>query len=244
MELAYLTTTGKVRSKNEDTVLLVGDATKGLAVVADGMGGHAAGETASAIVKQIFAEAYADMPNRPMELSSWIERLVKEANAQIQRFSQVENLSIVGTTMACVCWSDDLLVIGHVGDSRVYALEAGQLKQLTDDHSYVNMLKQLGELSEAELENHPRRNVITRSVGSNESVDVDIQVRDAPDYDIVLVCSDGLSDEVPHEVIEQLLQEDAPLDTIVERLVSEANDRGGADNITIAAIRFKERERI
>ena len=244
MELAYLTTTGKVRLKNEDTVLLVGDEKQGLAVVADGMGGHAAGEKASAIVYQVFADAYVDMPSRPGELSSWIEQQVQEANSQILQYSKAENLAVVGTTMACVCWSDELLVIGHVGDSRVYAVEDGQLRQLTDDHSYVNMLKQLGELSEEEVENHPRRNVITRSIGSNEVVDVDVQVRDAPDYEIVLVCSDGLTDEVPYEVIQQLLQEDAPLEKIVERLVSEANERGGADNITVAAIRFKERKRV
>lgn len=243
MELAYLTTTGKVRLQNEDTVLLVGDEKQGLAVVADGMGGHAAGEKASAIVHQVFADAYADMPSRPAELSSWIEQQVEIANSQILQYSKTENLAVVGTTMACVCWSNELLVIGHVGDSRVYAIEEGQLKQLTDDHSYVNMLKQLGELSEEEVENHPRRNVITRSIGSNELVDVDVQVRDAPDYETVLVCSDGLTDEVPYEVIQQLLQEDAPLEQIVERLVFEANERGGADNITVAAIRFKERKR-
>ena len=155
-----------------------------------------------------------------------------------------EQLAIVGTTIACVCWVEDLLVIGHVGDSRVYALEGTALKQLTDDHSYVNMLRQMGELSDEEVENHPRKNVITRSVGSNETVEVDIQVRDAPDYDLVLVCSDGLTDEVPDDVIEQIILQDEPLDEIVGRLVKEANARGGADNITIAAIRFKERKRV
>ncbi len=102
----------------------------------------------------------------------------------------------------------------------------------------------MGELSDEEVENHPRKNVITRSVGSNETVEVDIQVRDAPDYDLVLVCSDGLTDEVPDDVIEQIILQDEPLDEIVGRLVKEANARGGADNITIAAIRFKERKRV
>lgn len=244
MELAHLSTTGKVRTKNEDTVLLVGNAERGLAVVADGMGGHAAGDIASAIVREVFEASFSLMPNRPMELSEWIEQRVAEANARILQFSKDEQLAIVGTTIACVCWVEDLLVIGHVGDSRVYALEGTALKQLTDDHSYVNMLRQMGELSDEEVENHPRKNVITRSVGSNETVEVDIQVRDAPDYDLVLVCSDGLTDEVPDDVIEQIILQDEPLDEIVGRLVKEANARGGADNITIAAVRFKERKRV
>lgn len=244
MELAHLSTTGKVRTKNEDTVLLVGNVERGLAVVADGMGGHAAGDIASAIVREVFEASFSHMPNRPMELSEWIEQRVAEANARILQFSKKEQLAIVGTTIACVCWVEDLLVIGHVGDSRVYALEGKALKQLTDDHSYVNMLRQMGELSDEEVENHPRKNVITRSVGSNETVEVDIQVRDAPDYDLVLVCSDGLTDEVPDDVIEQIILQDEPLDEIVGRLVKEANARGGADNITIAAIRFKERKRV
>jgi len=192
----------------------------------------------------VFEASFSRMPDRPMELSEWIEQRVAEANARILQFSKDEQLAIVGTTIACVCWVEELLVIGHVGDSRVYALEGTTLKQLTDDHSYVNMLRQMGELSDEEVENHPRKNVITRSVGSNETVEVDIQVRDAPDYDLVLVCSDGLTDEVPDDVIEQIILQDESLEEIVGRLVKEANARGGADNITIAAIRFKERKRV
>lgn len=244
MELAHLSTTGKVRTKNEDAVLLIGEADRGLAVVADGMGGHAAGDIASAIVREVFAASFEQMPERPMELTDWIKQCVAEANEKILQFSRAEQLAIVGTTIACVCWVEDLLVIGHVGDSRVYALEEDKLKQLTDDHSYVNMLRQLGELSDEEVENHPRKNVITRSVGSNETVEVDIQVRDAPDYDLILVCSDGLTDEVPDDIIERIVLDDVPLEEVVGRLVKEANARGGADNITIAAIRFKERKRV
>jgi len=242
MELAYRTTTGKVRSQNEDTVFLIGDETKGIALVADGMGGHAAGEKASQIVYDIFSGHYEEMPTRPDTMSDWVRMHIEQANREILGYAKREGLAVVGTTIACACWAGDILLIAHVGDSRVYAIAGGKLKQLTVDHSYVNMLKEMGELSEEEVRHHPRRNLITRSVGSSETVEVDVQVREAPDYDVLLVCSDGLTDQVTDERIEELLGADEPLERIVDHLVKEAEEQG-TDNITVAAVRFLDRKK-
>lgn len=243
MELAYRTDRGQVRAQNEDAVLILGDVHAGIALVADGMGGHEAGEVASQIVIEQFRRAFPSLPSTPVEIERWFRSQINEANEKVLDFSKQANLIMTGTTVAGICWSEEIVVIVHVGDSRVYALQDDALKRLTEDHSYVNMLKQLGELTEEEMRVHPQRNVITRAIGSSEHVEPDIQVLADPEFDTMLICTDGLTTHLTDETIHQVLRQPASAESKAERLIELANQLGGSDNITVALVQFTDRKR-
>lgn len=243
MELAYRTDRGQVRAQNEDAVLIIGDEQAGIALVADGMGGHEAGEVASQLVIEQFRRAFSTLPATPMEMEDWFRRNVELANEQVLEFSKQANLLMMGTTIAGVCWHDDTIVIVHVGDSRVYALREDKLQQLTEDHSYVNMLKQLGELTEEEMRVHPKRNIITRAIGSKEHVEPDLQVFAEPEFDTILICTDGLTTHLTDEEIKQVLERPVSADVKADQLINQANRLGGSDNITVALVQFTDRKR-
>lgn len=243
MELAFRTDRGQVRTQNEDAVLILGDALSGIALVADGMGGHAAGEVASQIVIEEFRRAFPSLPSTPVEIERWFRHHIDLANEHVLQFAKQSNLVMMGTTVAAVCWNGETVVIVHIGDSRVYALQANELKRLTEDHSYVNVLKQLGELTEEEMRIHPKRNVITRAIGSSEHVEPDIQVLAEPEFDVILICTDGLTTHMTDLEIQRVLQQDASAEQKAEQLIEEANQLGGSDNITVALVQFTDRKR-
>lgn len=243
MELAFRTDRGQVRTQNEDAVLILGDALSGIALVADGMGGHAAGEVASQIVIEEFRRAFPSLPSTPVEIERWFRYHIDLANEHVLQFAKQSNLVMMGTTVAAVCWNGETVVIVHIGDSRVYALQANELKRLTEDHSYVNVLKQLGELTEEEMRIHPKRNVITRAIGSSEHVEPDIQVLAEPEFDVILICTDGLTTHMTDLEIQRVLQQDASAEQKAEQLIEEANQLGGSDNITVALVQFTDRKR-
>ncbi|MCT4782764.1 MULTISPECIES: Stp1/IreP family PP2C-type Ser/Thr phosphatase [Exiguobacterium] len=243
MELAYRTDRGQVRTQNEDAVLILGDEHAGIALVADGMGGHEAGEVASELVIEQFRRAFPTLPTSPMEMEQWFRDNVELANEQVLAFSKQSNLVMMGTTIAGVCWHDETIVIVHVGDSRVYALRDGALHQLTEDHSYVNVLKQLGELTEEEMRVHPKRNIITRAIGSNEHVEPDFQVFAEPEFDTILICTDGLTNHLTDEDILLVLERPISADVKADQLIDQANRLGGSDNITVAIVQFTDRKR-
>lgn len=191
MKSAYRTDQGQVRAKNEDAVLVLGDAVSGIALVADGMGGYEAGDVASQIVKKQFENAFSSLPSTPQAIEQWFREQIDLANTQIREFAQQSRITMMGTTIAGLCWHGEIVVVVHVGDSRVYALREGSLRLLTEDHSYVNVLKQMGELTEEEVRVHPKRNVITRVIGSEEQVKPDVQVFADPEFDAVLICTDS-----------------------------------------------------
>ena len=243
MEFAFRTDRGRVRAQNEDAVLIVGDEYAGIALVADGMGGHEAGEVASQIVIEQFRRAFPSLPSTPLEIEQWFREQINQANGQVLNFSKQANLIMMGTTVAGICWHGETIVIVHVGDSRVYALQQDGLKRLTEDHSYVNVLKQLGELTEEEMRVHPKRNVITRAIGSSEHVEPDIQVLADPEFDTMLICTDGLTTHLTDEAIRDVLQRSATADMKADWLIDEANQLGGSDNVTVALVQFTDRKR-
>ena len=243
MELAFRTDRGQVRTQNEDAVLILGDAITGIALVADGMGGHAAGEVASQIVIEEFRRAFPSLPATPVEIERWFRHHIDLANDQVLQFAKQSNLVMMGTTVAAVCWNEETVVIVHIGDSRVYALQANELRRLTEDHSYVNVLKQLGELTEEEMRVHPKRNVITRAIGSSEQVEPDVQVLADPEFDVILICTDGLTTHMTVVAIQHVLQQTASAEQKAEQLIAEANQLGGSDNITVALVQFTDRKR-
>ena len=219
---------GRKRRHNEDSYV----SAPPLFAVADGMGGAQAGEVASALAAGAVTEAAADPGATPEQR---VVSLIKAANLRVhERAASDASVSGMGTTMTVAVVSDDgKVTIGHVGDSRAYRLRHDRLEQLTDDHSLVAELVRRGELTPEQAAVHPQRSVITRALGTDADVDVDVFSFDAEDGDVYLLCSDGLSTMVDTGTIEQILRSNRrSLDAATHALIRAANDRGGDDNIT------------
>ncbi len=232
-----ITDVGRVRQNNEDA--LIDDPKSGLFGVCDGLGGHAAGEVASAIASRTITEEIGKSTGRaPGVLGECLEL----ANQRILR-EQMENPSMrgMGTTVSVVWISGkhgEVWVL-HLGDSRVYHLRDGSISQLTDDHSPVYKLYQQGELTKDQIRQHPQKNLLERSLGITATIDPDIFQVDVKAADRLLICTDGLSDLLLDHEIETLFKQNALAQTGNE-LVAEANRRGGLDNITIAQVQILE----
>lgn len=221
---------GKKRQKNEDSYLI--NSELNLFVVADGMGGHAGGEYASRIaittIEKYFSEQEGDAKSEEL-----IEASIKDAGAQIvQKAEEDRALKGMGTTVIALHVHDNKAVFGHVGDSRAYLFRSGVLEQLTEDHSLVNEQVKSGLISEEEAKTHQFKNIITRSLGVTEDVEVDLISKKLKSGDIFLLCSDGLSNLVEPEEMEQELREKESV-IAAKALVDLANKRGGDDNITL-----------
>lgn len=233
------THTGRVRAGNEDSYLL-GDAVH---AVADGMGGHQAGEIASDAALEPLRVLDVDALDDPDEVSEALATAVREANTLVvERASNDPQLEGMGTTLTAVAVREGKLYVAHVGDSRAYLLRADDMSQLTTDHTLVERLVQEGRLSRDEAANHPQRNVITRAIGHETTVEVEvlppITLRDG---DQILLCSDGLSGPVDDTRIAAILDETADGDAAIAALLAEANAAGGPDNITAVLIRVGDR---
>jgi protein phosphatase len=219
---------GRKRRHNEDSYV----SAPPVFAVADGMGGAQAGEVASALAAGAVTEAAADPGATPEQR---VVSLIKAANLRVhERASSDASASGMGTTMTVAILGDDgRVTIGHVGDSRAYRLREDRLEQLTDDHSLVAELVRRGELTPEEAAVHPQRSVITRALGTEADVDVDVFSVQAEDGDLYLLCSDGLSTMVDADTIAEILRRNRrSLDTATHALIKAANDRGGDDNIT------------
>ena len=229
---AVASDTGRRRRRNEDNYVVAPP----LFAVADGMGGAQAGEVAS----QLAASALEAGSSDGREGVDRIDALIQEANRRIfDRASTDPTASGMGTTMTVALVDGMTVAIGHVGDSRAYLVRGEQMEQLTEDHSLVNELLKSGRLSEEEAQIHPQRSVITRAVGTDPDVDVDVFTIEAEDGDVFLICSDGLSDMVEDEEILEVVHEHRDdLDQAVKALVAAANRGGGEDNITAVAFRI------
>ncbi|MEP7356278.1 MAG: PP2C family serine/threonine-protein phosphatase [Anaerolineales bacterium] len=240
---------GRVRSHNEDVLLMFTGELAGLEsmpsfglfVVADGMGGHAVGERASGIAARTIARQVLEAllpsllatPNndadseRPV-LQEMMEAAMSSANEAV--FAGVPEGG--GTTLTAALLMGEQVVLGHVGDSRAYLITDDSFEQLTRDHSLVQRLQELGQLSAAEAAIHPQRNVLYRAVGQGEGLEIDVETRRMPPGASLLLCSDGLWGLVPNERIESLVRQAPSLQAACEALVSAANAAGGPDNIT------------
>ena len=228
---AYATDTGRQRSANEDSVFVHAP----LFVIADGMGGARAGEVASKTVVDAFDRP---LPEAPPERV--LRETIEGANRTVYSLARKDpNLSGMGTTTtaAILDAGADEVAIGHVGDSRAYRLRRGKLERLTRDHSLVEEMRRKGQLTEAQASDHPQRSIITRSVGPEPEVDVDLQTVPAQAGDVFLLCSDGLTTMLDDEHIERLLTRASSMPNAVRALVDEANRAGGRDNISVIAFK-------
>lgn len=239
----------------------------GLFIVADGMGGHQAGEIASRLAVETIVQELSwllqpgDSENSRPEFSSndvaapaaaapaaqqWRQRLraaVQEANRAITTYGEEnpEDAGNLGTTVTCVLIVDGVAAIANVGDSRTYLARDEQLNQITQDHSYVAQLIREGQIAPEDIYTHPRRNVITRSLGHRLDVEIDVWSKELQAGDRLLLCSDGLWEMVqePSEILNTLLAAEAPEDTVTS-LITAANSNGGADNISVIVIHIDE----
>ncbi len=242
-----LSDVGMIRIHNEDCFEI--DAQRQLFVVADGMGGHSHGEIASRIAVESIREfvdraldqdqtwpfAYeANFQHHSNALKSAIRLAHNSVLTAIQRDVSLHGM---GTTVASFLLSRDTAAVAHVGDSRVYRLREGVLECLTQDHTWVNEQVLAGFLSEDQARTHPLKNVVTRALGGDAEIDVDLQEIDVEPGDLYLLCSDGLTTMLRDSEIQGLVTEHRSLDKICRLLVQEANSRGGLDNVTVLMVR-------
>jgi protein phosphatase len=233
VEQAHRSDTGRQRNANEDSFL----ASPPVFAVADGMGGAQAGEVAS----RLAAESFADVRRADESPEAYLKTIAKTANARIHRLAQTDSSrSGMGTTLTAALIEDDEVGLAHVGDSRAYLFRDGRLKLLTSDHSLVEELRRSGRLTDEQAEDHPQRSIITRALGPEREVEVDTMTYRARPGDVYLLCSDGLTTMLREERIEAVLDASGSLDEAVELLVEEANDAGGRDNITVVAFRLED----
>jgi serine/threonine protein phosphatase PrpC len=233
VEQAHRSDTGRQRSANEDSYF----ARPPVFAVADGMGGAQAGEVASRLAAESFGSARRGQESP----EAYLKAIARTANARIHRLAQADSSrSGMGTTLTAALVDDDEVGLAHVGDSRAYLFREGELKLLTSDHSLVEELRRSGRLTDEQAEDHPQRSIITRALGPEREVDVDTMTYRARPGDVYLLCSDGLTTMLREERIAAVLAEAPSLPEAVDRLVGEANDAGGRDNITVVAFRLED----
>ncbi len=244
------TDVGITRDHNEDNLFLPQDTR--LAIVADGMGGHASGEVASQIAVDTVVDYFQKTANA--QTLTWPYKVDRDNSADINRMAtsiMLANLEIyeraqrdkackgMGTTAVAIYFLDDTAVIGHVGDSRVYRWRDGDLVQLTEDHSLINDYIKMKRVTAEEAENWPHKNVIVRALGMKETVQVDIITETPKVGDCYLLCSDGLCGMLTDEQMAHLIRNEPDLDEAVEKLIAGANQEGGIDNITVVLARIE-----
>jgi protein phosphatase len=234
VDQAFRTDTGRQRNANEDSLFVRAP----IFVVADGMGGAQAGEVASKAAAEAFD---VDLPDEPPERV--LRETIAAANREIHGLARTDpSRAGMGTTVtaAIVDAAGEEVGIGHVGDSRAYRLRGGKLERLTRDHSLVEEMRRKGQITEAQAEDHPQRSIITRALGPDPEVEVDVQTVPATPGDVFLLCSDGLTTMLDDARIGRLLAGATSLEAAVRTLIDEANRAGGRDNITALAFRLDD----
>ena len=237
MRSFYLTDAGKVRDHNEDSVIIIKNSdNEYLMAIADGMGGHSAGEVASSIaigyLGKHFKETFIHL--NKVSAINWIRDAVDEINTLIFQHEKTHPESKgMGTTLVLAVYTKDYLLFGNVGDSSGFVLKDDELRKVTYDHTLVNLLVSAGELTKEEASSHPKKNVLMRALGATEKIEMDIfDVED--NVEGIFLCSDGLTNMLSEEAIEKVLDEHKTIEEKLQKLISKSNNRGGTDNITVA----------
>jgi protein phosphatase len=256
LESVALTDRGQVRDHNEDTVFE--NAELGLAVLADGMGGYNAGEVASRLAVDTVSQGFQDVietagddfrngtmnvQNGLMEVTIFLRDQIVNANRVVYESAINEpDCEGMGTTIVCAAVSVSRIAIAHVGDSRAYRLRDHHLLQLTRDHSLLQEQIDHDEWKEEQADEFPRKNLVTRALGAERYVQVDVAEFEIQPQDVYLLCSDGLTDMLAPPDVQKTLDEmhDSPLTDIATTLVEQANQRGGRDNISVILLRISE----
>ena len=238
MKSFYLTDTGRVRSHNEDSVTIVKNASgEHLMIVADGMGGHRAGEIASSMVVTQIGTRFSNLSTigSKMDAVKWLKENVDEVNASILKYGEEHPESMgLGTTVVMALLTKNFLIFVNIGDSSGYVLKNKVLHKITKEHTLVNFLVETGELTPEEAINHPKKNVLMKALGASEKQELDIFDVD-PNVDAILLVSDGLTNMLTMDQVEKVLNDDElKYEDKLIKLIRKCNARGGTDNISIA----------
>ena len=238
MKIFYQTDPGKVRSHNEDSVTIVKNQNNELlCVVADGMGGHRAGEIASSMVVTQIGTRFSNLSTigSKMDAVKWLKDNVDEVNASILKYGEEHTESMgLGTTAVMALLTKDFLIFVNIGDSSGYVLKNKVLHKITKEHTLVNFLVETGELTPEEAINHPKKNVLMKALGASEKQELDIFDVD-PNVDAILLVTDGLTNMLTMDQVEKVLNdEELKYEDKLIKLIRKCNARGGTDNISIA----------
>jgi PPM family protein phosphatase len=243
VEAFGLSDIGPVRPNNEDAWIALKK--HNFFALADGMGGHKAGEVAAKETIQTLSKAVQKIsPSKKKNLTSkecitFLQTAIESANQKVFKLgAENRHFQGMGTTLCCLYLYQDSVIYAHVGDSRIYRFRDGELKLLTEDHSLISELMTSGQISDWEA--LPLKNVITRAIGTSYKVEPEIASVSAQPNDIFLMCTDGLSDFLKEEEIESVLMQPLPLKKMVSHLVQKAIEKGSHDNITSLMIKIKE----
>jgi serine/threonine protein phosphatase PrpC len=232
---AVRTDVGLRRRANEDRFAVADNL--GFYLVADGMGGHTAGQIASDLAAQSAVAALETLAGGAASLTEKLRHAVAVANREIFDTAQEKpHLAGMGTTLVALLAGGDRIALAHVGDSRAYLIRAGKIRQLTDDHSLVAELVRRREITAHAAKGHPHRHVLTRALGVRRTVEADLAEMTPAAADIFVLCSDGLTGHVSDAEIAAEVEQAPDLDTACERLVALANSRGGEDNTTVMLV--------
>lgn len=245
MKTFYLTDSGKVRSHNEDNLIIVKNKNNEyLMAVADGMGGHKAGEIASSIAINHLSSEYSliDSMGSKEDAIAWFRNIVCEINDLIFKYTNENPESKgMGTTLVMCLLTDSYLLFGNIGDSSGFVKKDGKLFKVTKDHTLVNLLISSGELNEEDAKFHPKKNVLMKALGAVNPAEIDIFDVEK-NIDGILLSSDGLTNMLSIEQIENVLKLDISLEDKAKKLITKSNNRGGTDNISVALLEIESGE--
>lgn len=238
MKSFYITDSGRVRSHNEDSVTIVKNSSnEHLMIVADGMGGHRAGEVASSMVVTQIGSKFKALSTigTKRDAINWLKENVQEINANIIKYSEEHPESMgLGTTCVMALLTKEFLLFVNIGDSSGFVFKNKKLKKITNDHTLVNFLVETGDLTAEEALNHPKKNVLMKALGAADTCEIDIFEVET-EVDALMLCSDGLTNMLTKEQIEKVLnEEEISIEDKLIKLIKKCNIRGGQDNISIA----------
>ena len=244
MEISILTDVGQRRTNNQDYAnQYKNKAGKSMIFLADGMGGHRAGNIASEMaVTDLGAAWVATEISTINEVREWFAENLEKENQQIHLIGQDEEHKGMGTTLEAVAVIDDQVLFAHVGDSRIGLVRNGEYHQLTSDHSLVNALLKAGQITEEEAAHHPQRNIITQSIGQKDELQPDFGMVTVEAGDFIVINSDGLTNMISGDEIRDIVVSDLSVEEKAKTLVRFANNAGGLDNITVVLIHFAEED--
>ena len=245
MKAFYLTDAGRIRDHNEDSVTILKNLNNEyLMIVADGMGGHRAGEVASSLAVAHLGKRFTETASVGSKLDAvnWLKDNINEINKAIIDYTKdYPETTGMGTTLVVAVLTKDYLIFGNIGDSVGYVVKNNKLHKVTKEHTLVNLLVSTGELTEEEAKNHPKRNVLMKALGAAEVCELDIFDVDTS-CDGIFLCSDGLTNMLSVSQIEKVLNSDLTIEEKIVKLIKKSNLRGGTDNISIACLQKESGE--
>lgn len=243
---AYASSIGRIRKSNQDFVkVFTNKKNITLAIVCDGMGGYQGGDVASTMAVSHLGHNFEQTDfTKSSQAQKWLEvQLNLENETILKTADRFSDLNGMGTTIVLAFAFDDESLIAHLGDSRAYSYAQGKFTQLTQDHSLVHELVKMGQITKEQAKNHPQKNIITQALGVSSTIDPEYKIIQYHENDIILLCTDGLTNSLTDPQIQQILAtKDLSLKDRCDKLINEANRLGGGDNITVCLVANKEED--